>query len=221
MIDKLCKVIPKYAIKPLILVVIFNFSVYSGARLFYNNRIFHDLTSRIDDKIPLVPVFVLIYVGSYIFWIVNYILISNVSKENCYRLVISDLLGKLTCFIIYITYPTTNVRPDIITSGVFVDMLKSLYNVDAANNLFPSIHCLVSWYCYAGLRNCKTIPSWYRYFSLFMAIMICISTLTTKQHVIVDVFGGVILAELTWQLALQLQLYRARNRAKKLINQEA
>ncbi|MDP4087874.1 MAG: phosphatase PAP2 family protein [Bacillota bacterium] len=167
--------------------------------------------------IPLVPVFVLIYFGSYLFWIVNYVLISRIHKDHCYRLVMADLLGKLVCGIIYITFPTTNIRPDITTSGIFVDMLKFLYSIDAANNLFPSIHVLVSWYCFAGVRGCKTVPAWYRYFSLFMAIMISISTLTTKQHVIIDVFGGVILAELTWQLSLRLRLYKTI----KFINQEA
>jgi membrane-associated phospholipid phosphatase len=49
-----------------------------------------------------------------------------------------------------------------------------------------------------------------------MAILICISTLTTKQHVIVDVIGGVTLAELTWQLSLHLKLYKML----KFINQE-
>ncbi|MBP2033582.1 membrane-associated phospholipid phosphatase [Clostridium algifaecis] len=128
----------------------------------------------------------------------------------------ADLLGKLICGIVYVTFPTTNIRPDIITPDVFSDMLRFLYNIDAADNLFPSIHCLVSWYCFAGLRNCKTVPYWYRYFSLFMAIMICISTLVTKQHVIIDVLGGVMLAELTWQLSSRLQLYKTF----KLINQE-
>ncbi|AAK79457.1 membrane-associated phospholipid phosphatase [Clostridium acetobutylicum] len=208
--------IPEYAIKPLILCVIFNFSVYSGARLFYKDAVFHNLTSYLDNKIPVVPIFTVIYLGSYIFWIINYILISKVNKNVCYRLIMADLLGKLICGIIYIVYPTTNIRPHIVSSGIFVDMLKFLYSVDAANNLFPSIHCLVSWYCFAGIRNCKTIPVWYRYLSLFIAIMICVSTLTTKQHVIIDVFGGVILAELTWQLSYYLQLYKAF----KFINQE-
>lgn len=220
-IKKIYDFIPQYAIKPLLLCVIFNFSVYSGARLFYGNRVFHDLTSKLDDRIPVVPIFIVFYLGSYIFWTFNYILVSRVSKDNCYRLAISDLLGKLTCFIIYITFPTTNIRPDITTSGVFWDMLKFLYKADAANNLFPSIHVLVSWYCFAGIRNNKNIPAWYRCFSLFMALMISISTLTTKQHVIVDVIAGVVLAEITWQLSLYLQLYREKIRAKKLINQEA
>lgn len=210
--------VPKYSIIPLLLCVIINFTVYSGARLFYKDRIFYNMTSYLDDRIPVIPIFVVIYFGSYLFWIVNYILISRINKDQCYSLTIADLSGKLICGIIYLTFPTTNIRPDLTTSGIFVDMIKFLYSVDAANNLFPSIHCLVSWYCFAGLRNCKTIPSWYRYFSLFMAIMICISTVATKQHVIVDIFGGIMLAELTWQLALRIQTYY---KTEKVVAQEA
>lgn len=216
-IKKLFNYIPKYSIKPLILCVVFNFSVYWGARLFYKDRVFHNLTSYFDDRIPVIPIFIIIYFGCYIFWIVNYILISSINRDYCYRLVIADILGKLICGITYVLFPTTNIRPHITTSGIFVDMLRFLYNIDAANNLFPSIHCLVSWYCFAGLRNCKTIPAWYRYFSLFIAILICISTLTTKQHVIIDVLGGIMLAELAWRLSLHLQLYKTL----KFINQEA
>ncbi len=61
--------------------------------------------------------------------------------------------------------------------------------------MFPSIHCLVSWLCYAGLRGRKDVPDWYRRVSLVLAVMVCISTLLTKQHVIADVFGGILLAE--------------------------
>lgn len=215
-INKIYKYIPKYSIKPLILCVIFNFTVYSGGRLLNKYNSFHNLTSYYDEMIPVVPAFVLIYFGSYLFWIVNYIVISNINKDHCYRFLMADLLGKLICGIIYIKFPTTNIRPDVTTSGLFMDMLRFLYNVDAADNLFPSIHCLVSWYCFAGLRNCKSIPVWYRYFSLFMAIMICISTVTTKQHVIIDVLGGIALAEATWQLSLHAQLYKTY----KFINQE-
>ncbi|WP_368489591.1 phosphatase PAP2 family protein [Clostridium sp. BJN0013] len=215
-IKRIYNYIPKYSIRPLILCVLFNFTIYLGVRLFYKHRVFHNLTSYCDNKIPVIPIFVLIYFGSYLFWIINYILISSINEEHCYRFLMADLLGKLICGIIYIKFPTTNIRPNITTSDIFSDMLKFLYSIDAANNLFPSIHCLVSWYCFIGLRNCKVIPAWYRYFSLFMAIMICISTLMTKQHVIIDVLGGVMLAELTWQLSLHLQLYKTF----KLINQE-
>lgn len=215
-IKQIYNFIPKYSIKPLSLCVFFNFTIYWGSRLFYKNRVFHNLTSYYDNRIPVISIFVLFYFGSYLFWIVNYILISKINKEHCYRFLMADLLGKLICGIIYINFPTTNIRPDIVTSDIFSDILKFLYSIDSADNLFPSIHCLVSWYCFVGLRNCKDISIWYRYFSLFMAIMICISTLTTKQHVIIDVLGGIMLAELTWKLSLRLQLYKTF----KLINQE-
>lgn len=214
---KIYSYIPEYSIRPLLLCVIFNFSVYLGSRLFYNNRVFYNITSYFDNKTPLFPSFILIYFGSYIFWIVNYILISRVNKDHCYRFVMADILGKFVCFIIFITFPTTNIRPVLTATGPFVDMLKYLYSIDAANNLFPSIHCLVSWYCYIGLRNIKSIPVFYRNFSLFIAIMICISTLTTKQHVLIDVLGGIFLAELTYHLSQHFNFYKIF----KYINQEA
>ncbi|AWI06065.1 hypothetical protein [Clostridium drakei] len=95
--------------------------------------------------------------------IINYIIISNISKEHCYRFLIADLLGKLICGVIYISFPTINVRPDITTCGIFMNMIELLYKIDAADNLLPSIHCLVSWYQYFSLA---VIPNvYYKNFS--------------------------------------------------------
>jgi membrane-associated phospholipid phosphatase len=74
-------------------------------------------------------------------------------------------------------------------------LMRFLYWVDSPDNLFPSIHCLTSWMCYIGIRGRRNIPLGYRIFSCLMAIAVFISTLTTKQHVLVDVVGGVLLAE--------------------------
>lgn len=73
-----------------------------------------------------------------------------------------------------------------------------LYRNDQANNLFPSIHCLTSWFCVIAIRKQKHIPSWYQILSVLIAISICLSTLTTKQHVVVDTFAGVFLAEFAY-----------------------
>jgi membrane-associated phospholipid phosphatase len=91
--------------------------------------------------------------------------------------------------------PTTNVRPEITGSGIWDQLMLFLYQVDAADNLFPSIHCLVSWLCYIGLRGRQNVPAGYRFFSCVMAVAVCISTLTTRQHVLADVAGGILLAE--------------------------
>ena len=97
--------------------------------------------------------------------------------------------------------PATNIRPEIIGDTVWDMLMKLLYSIDAADNLFPSIHCLVSWFCWIGVRKRRDIPVLYRYFSLAMAVAVCISTLTTRQHVIADVVSGVVLAEACYILS--------------------
>ena len=79
--------------------------------------------------------------------------------------------------------------------------MRFLYQVDAADNLFPSIHCLTSWFCYIGIRGRREVPKWYRVFSCLFALAVFISTLTTKQHVIIDVIAGAALAEVAYRVA--------------------
>lgn len=76
--------------------------------------------------------------------------------------------------------------------------MQFLYNIDSADNLFPSIHCTVSWLCWVGIRKSKNITLVYRYFSLIFAILVCISTLTTRQHVIADDISGILIAEFAY-----------------------
>ena len=82
-----------------------------------------------------------------------------------------------------------------------------LYSIDAADNLFPSIHCLVSWFCYIGIRDRKEIPEWYKQVSLGIAVLVFISTLLTKQHVLVDVAGGVLLGTVCFMVGKKTRLY--------------
>ena len=44
----------------------------------------------------------------------------------------------------------------------------------------------------------EKVPGWYKIVSVMIAVLVFVSTLVTKQHVIVDVIGGVAVAELTW-----------------------
>ncbi|MBQ1521435.1 MAG: phosphatase PAP2 family protein, partial [Erysipelotrichaceae bacterium] len=62
---------------------------------------------------------------------------------------------------------------------------------EMAYNLVPSYHCLISAYCYLGVRKQPEISKGFRVYSLIMAILISISTVCTKQHYIIDVVTGV------------------------------
>ena len=190
------KFIPQYSVLPLLVAVILNFSVYGGARMIAGGWPHHNIQGRVDEMIPFLPFTVVIYLGCYLFWIVNYILIARQGKREVCQFFAADFLSRLVCFACYLIYPTTNTRPLVEAQGVWDQVVAVLYRVDAADNLFPSIHCLVSWFCYIGMRGKSYIPRWYRGASCVMALLVCVSTLPTKQHVIPDVFGGVFLAEL-------------------------
>lgn len=188
--------IPSYARGLLIFAVIYNSFVYYFCRFVTQNRTHYLLDSWIDRQIPVLPWTVLIYFGCYLFWIANYLLCSHFSKEQARRFLGAEILGKTVCFLFYLLLPTTINRPDITSSGFCSDLMRLLYAMDAPDNLLPSIHCFVSWLCYIGMRKDCRYPLLYRIFSMIFAMMVCISTLTTKQHVIADVFVGVALAEL-------------------------
>ena len=55
--------------------------------------------------------------------------------------------------------------------------------------------------CYIGIRGRREVPKWYRVFSCLFALAVFISTLTTKQHVIIDVIAGAALAEAAYRVA--------------------
>ena len=189
------KIIKKYSIIPLIFAVSFNMAVYFGSRIIAGNWHHYNIESSLDRLIPIWAPSVIIYLGCYLFWAANYIIIAQQEKDTVCQFFSADFLSRIVCLIFYLVVPTTNVRPNVDPSGFWNQLLLYLYSIDAADNLFPSIHCLVSCFCYIGIRGNQKIPKWYRGLSCIMALLVCASTLLTKQHVIIDVIGGILLAE--------------------------
>lgn len=177
------------------MVVIYNSLVYYVSRIIASGKPHFDFSLRIDDSIPFAAWTILIYWGCYLFWIINYILCSRFDKKQAQRFLSADLLGKTVCLFFYIFIPTTMSRPDIVGQDIFSVLMRLLYALDAADNLLPSIHCFVSWMCYIGMRGDARYSLQYRIFSCLFAVAVCISTLTTKQHVFIDVIAGIVLAE--------------------------
>lgn len=113
---------------------------------------------------------------------------------------IAELIAKgiaLTCFILLPT--TVDIRPDIETlkgGGIWNVLTEFVYSMDAADNGFPSIHCLESWVCFRGALKLEKVPRWYVYVMLGMTLLVFASTVFVKQHAIVDIAGGVAAVEI-------------------------
>jgi len=202
------KLIPEYGILSLIACLVVNGIIYWGSHQIVKDKFHYDFTSRLDNKVPFVKEWVVIYLVCYIFWAANYILAAREGEEEWFRFAFADYLSRLICGIFFIFLPTTNIRPEIPGDDIFSRMMRMVYSLDAPTNLFPSIHCLVSWFCFIGIRKSKKIPFWYKAFSCIFAIMVFLSTQFTKQHYLIDIFGGVLIAEFCYYIACHTQIYR-------------
>ena len=110
---------------------------------------------------------------------------------------------------LFLLIPTTTVRPEITDSGFTAWLMGLIYQLDPPLDLFPSIHCLVSWMCFIGIRGNKRVPRWYRIFSCIFALLVVVSTQVTKQHYLIDAIGGILLAEVlyAWNKRSNAYLY--------------
>ena len=78
----------------------------------------YDLTTGLDRSIPFMPGWSFIYLGCFLFWAVNYILITRQSREEWFQFATGDYLSRLICGIFFVLLPTTNIRPEIVGDGV-------------------------------------------------------------------------------------------------------
>ena len=149
-----------------------------------------------------------------------YVLCARQEKHAAFRFFLADFLSKAVCLLFFVLLPTTMPRPEIPGNTVWDDLMRFLYRIDAPYNLFPSIHCLVSWLCFIGARNHRGLPRWAAWATGVMAVLVCFSTLTTRQHVVADVAAGIILAEGCYYIAGRSFLLRPASRLLGLLTKE-
>ncbi len=196
------KYLPVWAILPLISIFVLNCLIYWGSGVLTADRYHFDFTMSLDRAVPLIPQFIWIYILAFPFWAVGYLLAARRGKDMFYRFVATDLTIHFICFICFILIPTTNIRPEIPGNTLSEKILALVYSLDGGNspsNLFPSIHCYVSWMCWKGVEGSEKVPKWYQRFSLVFAILIIISTQVLKQHYIVDAAAALLLVEFFWR----------------------
>lgn len=212
------KIIPKYAFFSVIFCFVFNSLIYTGTQILMKNARHYDLSTSFDYNVPFIPGWIIVYVVCFAFWAVNYILVTRTGHDEWFKFATGDYLSRIVCMVFFVLLPTTNVRPEVTGNGFADNIVKFIYFVDPATNLFPSIHCLVSWMCYIGIRGRKIIPLWYRAFSCIFSIMVFLSTQFTKQHYIVDVIAGVIIAEVCLYIGKHTNFYKKAGNVFDKIN---
>ena len=193
--------LPAYTRVPLVSMVCANGLAYYATRLITQKLAHFNFSLPVDNAIPFIPAFSVIYVLAYVQWVVGFILIARDSRELCYRVISGEMISKLICMALFLLVPTTMARAEIVSDGFFDTIVGYIYQMDAADNLFPSIHCLESWVCFRGAMQMKKTGPWYRYFCFLFSLLVFASTVFVKQHEVVDIIAGVLTAEIGQQIA--------------------
>lgn len=202
-------IVPKFTRFPLILVLSSNFIVYYLTLFLLPDNIKrYDLSLSLDDKIPTVPFFVLIYVLAFVQWVASYILHSRDSELTCYKITTAGITAKLICLIFFIALPTEITISEVQGSGFFEWGTRFIHSADRPYNLFPSIHCLESWLCFRGALMLKRKNYYYITLQGIFTLFVFASTLFIKQHFIVDIPAGILVCEFGLLLSKHAKGYR-------------
>ena len=195
-------IVPLWGIPPLLMCYIINCAAYYITMWLCKDLYHYDLTLPFDRAVPFITEWVFIYsFFCFPFWLVCYCYIVRINRDNpkeLFRFATADYMSRLICMLFFIFLPTTNVRPDFEIRSLADQITAGLYSIDQPTNLFPSIHCLVSWFCFIGVRTHKNVKRSVKIIIFISAIAIMASTQFLKQHYIVDLISGIALAELCY-----------------------
>lgn len=197
------KILPLYAVIPIICVLTVNFIAYGLSKVIVSDAVHYSLLLPIDKALPFVPEFIIIYIAAFAQWIAGFLLIAREGKKFCYRFFAAEITAKLICFIFFLFFPTMIERPEIAGTDFCSRLCAMIYAIDTPVNCFPSVHCLESWVCFRSsllLTNTAKRGNRFRYgyiiFSAVMTIAVFASVVLIKQHFILDIIGGVAVFEI-------------------------
>jgi membrane-associated phospholipid phosphatase len=164
------------------------------------NRYAYNLNTVFDAKIPFITLFIIPYSLWYPFIMSTLLYLFFKERKEYYRALKSIDIGLLCCYIIYITFQTTVPRPQLIGNDILTKLVGLTYALDEPYNCFPSIHVLTSYLVIKSFYKVNIKNTLLKSIVFFMGGLIIVSTLFVKQHVILDLFSGILLGELMYYI---------------------
>lgn len=145
-----------------------------------------------EESIPLMIWTTWIYAALYPYIFIGLISYSNLERMN--RIFYLYMTCQVTACLIFFFFPTEFPEAQFYrdydgTASTY--LWKLIKGVDVPVNCFPSLHvsnCFLISFGYLEESRKKFLMTF------MMSVLISISTLTTKQHYALDIFGGLALA---------------------------
>ena len=167
----------------------------------------------LDDLIPFNEWFVIPYCSWFLLLVAVTALLWWKDTASYDKLCLMMFSGMTFCLIIYMLLPNgLDLRPtveEIGRSNPAMWVMQLLWKADASVNVCPSIHCQSTACMAIAISESKLADERpvLRPIALVWAALICLSTVFTKQHSVLDVVCGLTVAVVWLPI-----LYRDRNR---------
>jgi membrane-associated phospholipid phosphatase len=151
------------------------------------------LETRLDAHIPFRPEFVFAYFLYYP-WLLWPLVLRQ--REVFFRALGAFALMQLFAGVVFVLFPSHMVRPTVIPAGIAGDLVRFIYRMDMGWNVFPSLH--VGHSVLVALLFWKHGPPKLFPIVALGSALISASTVLIKQHYVVDIPAGLLLAWLCY-----------------------
>ncbi|MGH4124675.1 MAG: phosphatase PAP2 family protein [Clostridium sp.] len=165
----------------------------------------HSLMTDIDRSIPFVNAFIVPYVIWYGFIYAVLVYLYFKDKEIYLKTLLTYEVCILISFIIYALFQTTVPRPVLSGNDFLTNIVRWVYQSDNPFNCFPSTHSFSSYVIFKGVSESKIKNKIIRFVISSMCILVMISTIFVKQHVILDLLGAIILGEVVCKIVFKFK----------------
>ena len=172
------------------------FFVFAATTFEIFNRPFGEVSNikiPFDDKIPMVKELILVYhTFSLMFVLTGFLLLID-KKDDYMKYVISLFVAQILAYIIYVKFQTYIERYDtsLLGDDIFSNLIRLTYQVDNSYSGAPSLHvCVMTLASIYFAKSNYTLKT--KIFYISYLILIALTTVLVKQHVVLDIPAGIL-----------------------------
>jgi membrane-associated phospholipid phosphatase len=162
-------------------------------------RIVHVPEIALDRAIPLAPGWSVVYLSLFLAALMPVLVVHR--QEHVRRTINAFLFVWIVGYVFFLAFPTVSSRPARLAGDGFVEwLLRTIYASDVRYNCFPSLHVAQ---CFLAALTCGLVNRRVGIAAGIWASLVALSTLFTKQHYVLDVLAGIVLAVVAYGIFLR------------------
>lgn len=164
-----------------------------------HGRALHVPESALDRAMTLSPAWSFVYLSLFLAALLPVFVIHQ--QELVRRTILAFIAIWLIAYVVFIAWPTIGPRPVRVAGDGFPEWtLRAIYSSDHRYNCLPSLHVAQ---CFLAAFACYRVNARVGWAAMAWAFLVGLSTVYTKQHYVLDVVTGILLAGIGYLVALR------------------